>query len=164
MRTRSRCCWCRAARPGASPPGCWPTGTSSMTERLRGPGSCGCAGACPRAHQHSAATAELGAAFGCCRLQLQGACWPWPLRQGVFLFRLWAGGKASFPFPWGCGANHGHAESEWGVLGTDPSSLARPEHAVQPGLHRPKLPENSSELLQFCSSCLVTKLKKKGSM
>ena len=126
MRTRSSCCWGRAARPGARRPGCWPTGTSSMAERLRGPGSCGCTGACPRAHQQSAATAELGAAFGCCRLQSQGACWPWPLRQGAFSLQTvgWWQGLVSASLglqravPW--------QRCKWGVLGTDPSFLARP--------------------------------------
>ena len=42
----------------------------------------------------------------------------------------------------------------------EPGSKTSPEHAVQPGLHRPRLPENSSELIQLCSYCLVTKLKK----
>ena len=42
----------------------------------------------------------------------------------------------------------------------EPGSKTSPEHAVQPGLHRPRLPEKSSELIQLCSYCLVTKLKK----
>ena len=42
----------------------------------------------------------------------------------------------------------------------EPGSKTSPEHAVQPGLRRPRLPEKSSELIQLCSYCLVTKLKK----